>query len=121
MGMFSGGAATVEQAVEGEIDELVRRDVVGLRTHSNDGRAVVDNINSLLQRVSMSAVREIDQLINELQISRERLHLEGERVQREIIDYATLSQSVMRSTKLIGESLGQWKRVPDAPSIAEEA
>ena len=113
--------ATVEQAVEGEIGELVRRDVVGLRMHPNDGKAVADNINSLLQRVSVNAVREIDQLINELQISRDRLRLEGERVQREIVEYASLSQSTMQATKLIAEGLSQWKSIPNAPSIAEEA
>jgi hypothetical protein len=120
MGKFAR-EATVEHPVEGEIGELVRRDVVGLRTHSDDGKAVAENINSLLQRVSVNAVREIDQLINELQISRERLRLEGERVQREIVEYASLSQSTMRATKLIAESLGQCKSVPDAPSIAKEA
>ena len=121
MSMFKREATSEQAVVEGEIGELVRRDVVGLRTHSNDGKAVADNINSLLQRVSVSAVHEIDRLIGELQNSRERLRLEGERVQREIVEYATLSQSAMQATKIIADSLSQWKSIPDAPSIAEEA
>lgn len=88
----------------------MRRDVVGLRMHPDDGKAVAENISSLLQRISVNAVGEIDQLISELQTSREHLRLEGERVQRGIVEYATLSQSVIQATKLIGESLSQWKR-----------
>jgi hypothetical protein len=64
-------------------------------------------------------VHEIDRLIEELQMLRERLHLEGERVHRNIVEYATLSQAAMQSTKIIAESLTLWKKVPDAPSISE--
>jgi hypothetical protein len=38
------------------------------------------------------------------------LHDEGARVQRELAEYAHLSQSAMQSTKIIAESLAQWKR-----------
>ena len=59
--------ASVEETVEEEIIELVRRDVVGPR--SSDRSAEGNDIGSLLQRTSVSAVQEIDHLINELQIS----------------------------------------------------
>jgi hypothetical protein len=52
---------------------------------------------------------------------RERLQDEGARVQREIVEYASLNQAAMQSTKIITESLGHWKRVPDASSIDEGA
>ncbi len=112
--------APVEDGVEEEIFKLVRRDVVAPRVVPSDGKAVADNINSLLQRASVSAVQEIDHLINALQISRERLHLEGERVEREVFDYVTLSQSALQATKLIADRLSQLNSVPDAPSIAYE-
>ena len=48
------------------------------------------------------------------------LHTEGARVQREIVEYATLSQAAMQSTKIIAESLTHWKKVPDAPSMRHE-
>ena len=80
---------------------------------------VAGNISSLLQRVSGSSVQEIDRLIADLQTLRDRLELEGERVRREIVEYATLSQAAMQSTRIIGESLTHWKKVPDAPSISE--
>ena len=111
---------SLETAVEGEIREFVRRDFASVRRPpENDGEAVANNISSLLQRVSGSSVQEIDRLIGELQTLRDMLHSEGARVQREIIQYANLSQAAMQSTKIISESLTNWKKVPDAPSIRE--
>jgi hypothetical protein len=131
MSMFEREAQGLEQgleqdlekvdAVEGEIREFVRRDVVGRRPapQEPDGRAVADNISSLLARVSVSSVQEIDRLISDLQGLRERLAAEAERVQREIVEYASLSQAAMLSTKIISESLNHWKKVPDAPRLGE--
>jgi hypothetical protein len=53
-------------------------------------------------------VEEIDRLIAELKSLRDTLSAEGERVGREIARYATLSQSAMQSTKIIGESIARW-------------
>jgi len=112
--------ASLETAVEGEIREFVRRDFASARRQpENEGEAVANNISSLLQRVSGSSVQEIDRLIGELQTLRDMLQNEGVRVQREIIQYANLSQAAMQSTKIIAESLTNWKKVPDAPSIRE--
>ena len=125
MSMFTRENTGLEQieSVEGEIREFVRRDFAGARRPAaperGDSEAVASNISSLLQRVSLSSVQEIDRLINDLTLLRARLHQEGERVQRQIVEYASLSQAAMQSTKIIAESLGQWKKVPDAPSIRD--
>ena len=109
-----------ESQVEGDIREFVRRDVATLRRPpENDSEIVASNIGSLLQRVAGTSVQEIDKLIAELQTLREMLQTEGARVQREIVEYATLSQSAMQSTKIIAESLTHWKKIPDAPSMRE--
>ncbi len=108
------------EEVEGENREFVRRDVAGLRwQQGNDGEMVANNISSLLQRVSVNSVQEIDRLIGELKTLRDRLQHEGERVQREIVEYAGMSQAATQSTKIIVESLNYWKNVPDAPTISE--
>jgi hypothetical protein len=102
--------------------EFVGRDVAGLRQRpENEGTVVADNISSLLQRVSASSIQEIDRLISDLKILRERLNDEGRRVEREIVEFASLNQATMQSTKVIAESLSHWKRAPDAPSIDERA
>ena len=107
--------------VEGEIREVVRRDVATLRRQpESDGEMVANNISTLLQRVAGTSVKEIDKLILELQTLREMLQNEGARVQREIVEFATLSQAAMQSTRIIAESLTQWKKVPDAPSLRND-
>jgi hypothetical protein len=99
-----------ETEVEGEIREFVRRDGSSLRrAPETDSEVVANNISTLLQRVAGTSVQEIDRLIAELQTLREMLQTEGARVQREITEYAHLSQSAMQSTKIIAESLSHWK------------
>jgi len=95
---------------EGEIREFIRRDVSHLRRPLNDAsEQAVNNINSLLDRVSSSSVSEIDRLMVDLRNVRDFLASEGERVQREIASYAQLSQVAMTSVKIITESMQQWK------------
>jgi hypothetical protein len=110
-----------ETEVEGEIGELVRRDVVTNleRQPDNDGEMVASNINSVLQRLTTTSVEEIDSLINELQALSDMLHSEAARVQREIVQYSTLTQAALQSTKIIAESLTQWKKVPNAPTTSD--
>jgi hypothetical protein len=108
-----------ETEVEGNIRELVRRDSAALRqTPESDSEMIANNVGSLLRRVSGTSTREIDNLINELQNLREKLRTDGSRVQRDIVEYAALSQSVMQLTKIISDSLTQVKKLPDAPSIS---
>ena len=106
---------------EGEIREFVRRDVVinPGRQPDNESQLVANDINSVLQRATATSVQEIDKLITELQTLRDTLQSEAARVQREIVEYATLSQAALQSTKIIAESLTHWKKVPDAPSLRD--
>jgi len=95
---------------EGEIREFIRRDASNLRRPLTDAsEQAVGNINSLLDRVSLSSVSEIDRLMGDLRNVRDFLASEGERVQREIQSYAQLSQVAMTSVKIIAESMSQWK------------
>jgi hypothetical protein len=111
----------VETQVEGEIREFVRRDVATLRRQpEQDSEMVASNIGNLLQRVAGTSVKEIDKLVAELQTLREMLQNEGARVQREIVEYASLSQAAMQSTRIIAESLTSWKKIPDAPSMRHD-
>jgi len=98
--------------VEGEIRELVRRDVAQLRKGQPEtgGDWGVGNLNALIQRVSGTSVLEIEKLISELQTLRDYLQTEGKRVQREISEYAHMSQAATKSTKIIAESLAHWKQ-----------
>src|SRR5262245_23396945 len=103
------------EEVEGKIREFVQVVTKPGRQPENQCELVASNINSVLQRVTATSVQEIDQLITELQAMSDILNIEAERVQREIVQYSTFTQGALQSTKIIAESLQQWKRVPDAP------
>jgi hypothetical protein len=59
----------------------------------------------MLGRVSENSMGEIENLLGEFQRLRERLRVDGERIQREIEEYNELSQMVMQLTKTISESV----------------
>ena len=106
-----------ETKLEGEIREFVRSsDVVTNRKRQpeSDSELVASNVNQLLQRVAGTSVQEIDRLITELQTLSDKLHSKTARVQREIVQYSTLTQAALQSTKIIAESLTQLKKAPDA-------
>lgn len=105
-------------AFEGEIREFVRRDVAFLRRPRADvdnqpaQQPPAENLNALISRVSGASMDEIDRVIEELQSVREMLRSEGERVNREIASYASLSHAAMTAMKVIGDSITQWKGAP---------
>ena len=106
----AGAATAAVEQVEGEIRAFVRRDLSAFRRRQQEsGDAAVDNIGSLIERVSNASVAEIERVLAELANVRDMLRGEGERVQREISGYASLSQTAMSSMKIIGDSLVQWK------------
>jgi hypothetical protein len=98
--------------VEGEIREFVRRDVAPAPRRLppvDGGDGAPGNINALVERISGGSIREIDALIAELTVVRDYLVVEGERVQREVANFAQVSQAATASAKVILESMGQWK------------
>jgi hypothetical protein len=56
---------------------------------------------------------EIESLIVELKTLHKKLQTDGDRIQRDIRDYAELSQQVMQLTKIISESVGKLPRGPE--------
>jgi len=106
---------------EGEIREFVRKDVAPWRSkrpERNDASAETqaDNVSMLVQRVAGASMSEIDNVIEELRAMREFLRSEGERVQREIAGYATVSQTAAASMKVIAESMAQWRNASGSPT-----
>jgi len=119
--------ADVASEVEAGIRDFVRNDIAYLRRPAPapsmvggtdaamdpTAEATVNNVNSLIQRVAGTSLGEIENLISELESLRDLLHAEGQRVQREISGYATLSQAAMKSTRMIADNVAQWKRTTD--------
>jgi len=109
-----------ETEVEGEIREFVRRDVATSfrRQAESESEMIASNINAVLQRATGTSGQEIENVITELQTLRDTLQSEAARLQREIVEYTTLTQGALQSTKIIAESL---KKVSGArPETADQ-
>ena len=109
--------AALANEVEGEIRGFVRKEFASVRRppplgESSDQGA--QQVNSLIQRVAGASVLEIEKLISERQGLRDCLRSEGDRVQREIAGYVQLSDAAMKSTKIIADSVTQWKGAVDS-------
>ena len=103
---------------EGEIREFIRRDVAPWRRRPDaetPGEPPGESVNMLVQRVAGASLSEIDNVIGELRSVRDFLRSEGDRVQREIAGYATVSQTAMASMRIISESMAQWRNSVGAP------
>jgi hypothetical protein len=60
--------------------------------------------------VSKTSIGEIDNLISELHTLRRKLQTDGDRIQRDIAQYAQLSQQVMQLTTIISDSVSKLPR-----------
>ena len=107
--------------IEGSIRDLVRRESGTIRQSEDiSGQAAAD-LSSLVSQVSGESEREIDHLIDGLKHLRQKLDDDGRRVHREIVEYASLSRSVIQLTKIVSEEMTHVEKVPDAPRISGEA
>jgi hypothetical protein len=117
--------AVAANNIEGELQSLVRELGGQRRAESEPSPNVSDQrndqpesgadvitrqANTLVQRVSLTSLKEIDKLISELQNLRNLLDAESQRVQQEISGYAHLSDTALKSARVIADNLAQWKR-----------
>jgi hypothetical protein len=100
------------EGIERLVQELPRRDGAVYRKRQDGGPSpenIVGHASSVMQRVAVTSVAEIESLIVELERLRDFLRQESIRIQREIEGYARLSEEATKSTKIIAESVAQWK------------
>jgi hypothetical protein len=103
-------AVSTVNEVEAEIRDFVRRDGQNLRRPQDAaGELFASNVNTLVQRVAGTSMREIDSLMRELEDLRTNLQNEGERLQRELTHYAQFSQAALNSIRVNAEALSQWR------------
>jgi len=77
-----------------------------------------ERTKSSLARLTSHSIDRLERLMSEIQEMREFLISEGERVQREVANYAQLNQNVaLAATKIKAETFGTWK----STAIAGEA
>jgi hypothetical protein len=98
-----------EIEISSEVD--VRRNIRERdQVERGDLKASAEELAALMRRLSGASMREIDQLINQLQKLRTQLRTIGDRIQKDIAEYAELSQQTMQLTSIIVDSVTKLPR-----------
>jgi ABC-type transporter Mla subunit MlaD len=98
--------------VEGALREFAREP---MRRDPKDATDFVANVDLFAQRAA--SLVELRSVIRELQQLHDFLQSEGERLQREISEYAQLSKATTNSTRLIADNMMNWKKAAKGSSI----
>src|SRR6516165_4356182 len=84
--------------LDANIRDLVRRQSNAVRQANNNSEEASRQLAALVTRVSGDATREVDHLIGGLSHLRQKLDEEAGRIHHNIVEFASLSQSVMNLT-----------------------
>jgi hypothetical protein len=84
------------------------------RAQSIDYEISADDLDTLLRQALGTPTREIDNLISEFDALRKKLRTDANRIQREIAEYAELSQHVRQMTAIIHETVKKMSGDPNA-------
>ena len=79
----------------------------------SDSGITAVNLDTFMRRMSADSVREVDSLIKQLQVLREKLVGDGNRVERRIVDYTAMGQSVSQLTKIVSDGVSRLKDTHD--------
>jgi uncharacterized protein (DUF3084 family) len=102
------GAHESKEPSEVEVRQNIREIIRG-QVESADVKTSADDLAALLRRLSDKPTHEIEKLIDALQALRKQLQSAGNRIQRDIAEYAELSERIMQLTAIISDSV---KKLP---------
>ena len=85
--------------------EIDMRDILQRPRLSDVSRETNNDYSSLVSGISVRSVQEIDHLIDGLQGLREKLNNDGDRLHRQITQYAAFSQSIVELTKIVSDGM----------------
>jgi hypothetical protein len=103
------GADESKESLEVE-GRRIFRELARDQTESGDVKTSADDLAVLLRRLSDIPSHEIEKLIDALQALRKQLQNAGNRIQRDIAEYAELSQRIMQLTAIISDSVKKLPR-----------
>jgi Mg2+ and Co2+ transporter CorA len=104
---FEGKAKSPDAKVRRNIRELPR-----VQAERDDVPKSADDLAALMRQLSDSPTHEIEKLIDALQALRKKLQNAGNRIQRDIAEYAELSEQVMQLTSIICDGVQKLPRGP---------
>jgi hypothetical protein len=99
MSNFQAVAANL--TVQGEICDLPHAALAPLTETPTE-------IVPLIQKIGAASIEEIDRLFAELQLAKELLQSELERVEQEVARFTDLAQMASVTTKIIMDAMSQW-------------
>ena len=100
--MSSDGSTNNVTAIEIDMRDVLRARKARL---SDVSRETNNDYSSLVSGISVRSVQEIDHLIDGLQGLREKLNNDGDRLHRQITQYAAFSQSIVELTKIVSDGM----------------
>jgi hypothetical protein len=106
--LVSGKDKSSEPEIEGNIRTLVWDSASARKAaESEDVQMSPGDLTASLREVSRVSIEEVDRLISELQTLRRTLKTNGERIERDIAEYATLSSQASQVTKIVIDGVKQ--------------
>ena len=113
----SNGSAEIKQSQEVEIsanvNESTRTSSAFRQVEIAGDEIAANSVGPFLRRISESSRREIKHFIDELQTLEKKLETDGDRIQRDLEEYANLGL-IVQLTAIIADSV---KELPDAPGL----
>lgn len=107
------GSEAASIVIEGGIRALVRRNRLAVAAEM----VKPEHCDDPLKAGEMS-IGNIDKLMGELQMARDYLQSEGERVRQMMARYAHLAETASASVKIIADSLGRWRNSDKQAELA---
>jgi chaperonin GroEL (HSP60 family) len=97
-----------EPELEGNIRTMVWAGASARQAaESEDDQMSPGDLTASLREVSRVSIEEVDRLISELQTLRRTLKTTGERIERDIAEYAILSSQASQITKIVLDGVKQ--------------
>jgi hypothetical protein len=93
--------------------ETDMRDVLQTTTPRLSDVSRVAGYSGLVSGISVRSIQEIDHLIKSLQALRQKLDSDGDRLNRQIAQHATFSQSVVELTKIVSDGMASVSKSSD--------
>jgi hypothetical protein len=87
------------------IQELTCADAAFRQPENGNDEMSANTLGTLLRRATNLSMREVENLIDELQALRKKLETDGDRIQSDFIRYTELSQGVLQLTAIISDNV----------------
>jgi hypothetical protein len=103
---FNGNSS--EPELEGNIRTMVWDSASAQKVvEGEDAEMSPGDLTASVREISRVSIEEVDRLISELQTLRRTLKTNGERIERDIAEYATLSSQASQITKIVLDGVKQ--------------